>query len=165
MIWNRTIYTIDTFAFTFTLEAEFQRPKPWLGFKHNPAKMAARYTILRNTARTLFQHHQSPLQHSLSAFPLIRTLHSLVAPHSSTTQFRSPYSGTFRGMVSAPNRNIHEAPSLTLDNRVPATVITGFLGSGKVSLSPHFIFLCRTKITVCKEKTIKLTKIDSEDFI
>ncbi|KAK7346248.1 hypothetical protein VNO80_20763 [Phaseolus coccineus] len=93
--------------------------------------------ILRRTS--LFQHHESPLQHSLSAFPLIRTLHSLVAPHSNTAKFRYPYSGTFRGMVSAPDPNLHEAPSLALDNRLPATVITGFLGSGKTTLLNHIL--------------------------
>ncbi|KAL9327229.1 hypothetical protein ACSQ67_007874 [Phaseolus vulgaris] len=99
--------------------------------------MAARFIILRRTS--LFRHHESPLQHSLSAFPFIRTLHSLVAPHSNTTKFRYPYSGTFRGMVSAPDPNLHEAPSLALDNRLPATVITGFLGSGKTTLLNHIL--------------------------
>jgi len=142
---NKVFFGSNKKEFIFIWKAELQRPKPWLGFKHIPAKMAARCMILRTSARTLFQHNQSPLQPSLSAFPLIRTLHSLIAPHSNTTKFRNPYSGTFRGMVSAPDPNLHEAPSLALDNRVPATVITGFLGSGKVSLSLHFIFLCKKK--------------------
>ncbi|CAJ1942127.1 unnamed protein product [Sphenostylis stenocarpa] len=101
--------------------------------------MAATYVTLRTSARTLFQHLQSPLQHSRSAYLLIRTLHSLVSSDSPTPKFRNPYSGTFRGMVSAPDPNLHEAPSLALDNRVPATIITGFLGSGKTTLLNHIL--------------------------
>nr|KYP58014.1 COBW domain-containing protein 1 [Cajanus cajan] len=98
--------------------------------------MATRYTTLRISTKTLFQHFQSR-----TALHSIRTFHShsYVAPGSDPRQFRNPYSGTFRGMVSAPDLSLHEAASLALDNRVPATVITGFLGSGKTTLLNHIL--------------------------
>ncbi|KAK7360618.1 hypothetical protein VNO77_02625 [Canavalia gladiata] len=94
---------------------------------------------LRTSAKTLLNHVQSPAQYPRPAFQLIRTLHSFLVREPHGPKFSNSYFGSFRGFVSAPNHNIDQPPSLALDNRVPATVITGFLGSGKTTLLNHIL--------------------------
>jgi hypothetical protein len=84
-----------------------------------------RYTTLTNSVKTLFRFHQSLLQ-----LRSITTLHSFVSREPITTSnFHNFYYGSFRHVSSSPTRGHEEA---SVDNRVPATIITCFLGSGKV---------------------------------
>ncbi|KAL2333951.1 hypothetical protein Fmac_015164 [Flemingia macrophylla] len=98
--------------------------------------MATRCMSLRTSTKTLLQHFESR-----TAFHRMRSVHShsLVCPVSGPRQFCNAYSGTLRGIVSVPDPNLHQAASLALDNRVPATVLTGFLGSGKTTLLNHIL--------------------------
>ncbi|KAK6947336.1 Cobalamin (vitamin B12) biosynthesis CobW-like, C-terminal [Dillenia turbinata] len=107
--------------------------------------MATKILGSRASAKALCTHlhHQfrgylrtSPSPSPLSHF--LRALHcSPVSPQE------LPYSRqtVVRGMITAPNFDIDDAGStaLDVDTRVPATVLTGFLGSGKTSLLNHIL--------------------------
>ncbi|KAI8547047.1 hypothetical protein RHMOL_Rhmol07G0165300 [Rhododendron molle] len=92
-------------------------------------------TLLRQSLNPSFSPTDTP-----TVFHFLRNLHSLVSPqfdvHPRTI---SPPSQHSRGLSSAADYEPEDsggasvAPALTLDDRVPATVITGFLGSGKVA--------------------------------
>ncbi|PNX72412.1 COBW domain-containing protein 1-like [Trifolium pratense] len=90
-----------------------------------------RYITLTNSVKTLFRFLQSPLQ-----LRSITTLHSFVSREPIAPNFHNFYYGSFRHMSSAPTRVDEEA---SVDNRVPATIITGFLGSGKTTLLNHIL--------------------------
>ena len=84
--------------------------------------MASKYMSLTSSAKTLLQ--RSP---PFSQF--LRSIHSLAS-----RQFNAP---------TVQNSLLHEAAAaaaLARDDRVPATVITGFLGSGKVPFSTYSFF-------------------------
>ena len=83
------------------------------------------------SARNLNQLLQPLPHHSPMLSQFLRNLYHSFSPFSSN--FGPSYS---RGMASSSNYLLNEfgtCNSLTLDDRVPATVITGFLGSGKVA--------------------------------
>lgn len=70
-------------------------------------------------------------------------LRNYLRPLHSLSNFNDKsWLGNSRGFASEPNYSINEAgaSALGVDNRVPATVVTGFLGSGKVSLLIYFTF-------------------------
>lgn len=78
-----------------------------------------RYMTLANSVKTLFQTVQS------SSLQLRSNFHN-----------KNFYYGSFRYISSAPTTHAEEA---SVDNRVPATIITGFLGSGKTTLLNHIL--------------------------
>ena len=88
-------------------------------------------TATKSLCRTLNRHFQLS---SSSVVQAIRSPHAFVSSPFDSTNFLYR---NCRGMACAPN---YELSSLNLDNRVPATVITGFLGSGKVSFFLLFLF-------------------------
>lgn len=104
--------------------------------------MATKFLTLSTSAKTLFQFLQPSLRHSWPLSQFLRSMHSFVFRDFDAPNFQKSYPGSCRGMACAPNHNLDEAGAAMLasDNRVPATVITGFLGSGKVSFSSHFQF-------------------------
>ncbi|GKU95883.1 hypothetical protein SLEP1_g9183 [Rubroshorea leprosula] len=87
--------------------------------------MAARFLISRTSPINLRQLLPA-FHHTSSHF--LTNLHSSIFPDN----YSKPLSGYSRGFASEPTNNL-DAAALSLDNRVSATIITGFLGSGKVS--------------------------------
>lgn len=108
----------------------------------------ARFLISRATSSRIFHQllqprpHDSPPIHS----HFLRNFHFFVSRefHSRSFQNLRP-AFSKRSMVSAPDQSLDESSTaattaLGLDNRVPATIITGFLGSGKVRFFFYFTF-------------------------
>lgn len=97
----------------------------------SPPKMAIRFLSSRTSAKNLNQLLKPRFQDAPPVFQVLRNLHAFVS-----RDFNKSPPGNSRGFVSAPDYRLDEAgvAALGLDNRVPATVITGFLGSGKVRL-------------------------------
>ncbi|KAE9459237.1 hypothetical protein C3L33_08854, partial [Rhododendron williamsianum] len=92
-------------------------------------------TLLRQSLNPSFSPTDTP-----TVFHFLRSLHSLVSPQFDVRRRTiSPPSQHSRGLSSAADYEPEDsggasvAPALNLDDRVPATVITGFLGSGKVA--------------------------------
>ncbi|XP_058751408.1 uncharacterized protein LOC131624482 [Vicia villosa] len=84
-----------------------------------------KYTTLTNSIKTLIRFQLRS----------ITTLHSSVfRPQPTAHNFY--YGSFFRYMSSAPTHVDQEAST---DNRVPATILTGFLGSGKTTLLNHIL--------------------------
>ncbi|RWW68101.1 hypothetical protein BHE74_00024394 [Ensete ventricosum] len=112
--------------------------------------MAVRFLIPR-ASKTLSHHLLRSPPSRLDSIPsaagvsgCLRALHS-VASRSSRPLYRRgilPPFSRFMVSASSPRLDLAEAVSsaLDIDSRVPATVITGFLGSGKVSSLFFFYF-------------------------
>ncbi|KAL0407996.1 UNVERIFIED_CONTAM: P-loop guanosine triphosphatase YjiA [Sesamum radiatum] len=89
---------------------------------------ALRFLLSRTTSRPLF-HSQHP---SRFAHSLLGTFRPFIGQESySPGNFHFRSFSTEASEVITQDLNSSVAAALNLDNRVPATVITGFLGSGK----------------------------------
>lgn len=114
--------------------------------------MAARILISRTSSKTLaHSFFISSSSDSLPIFPssfsrCLRGLHSLVSRRFDQSDRHRILTTNCRAMVTsstprfdALQEAVSTAAALNIDNRVPATVITGFLGSGKVIVL-HFMW-------------------------
>lgn len=132
--------------------------------------MGTRFLTSRVSPKNVYQLLQPSFGNSRPVSRFLRSLHSV------SGDFHKSHPRNSRGFVSAPIYNLDEAVASALgpDKRVPATVVTGFLGSGKVrfvSLSmerissrfsfPYATFGC--EISVAKQG-INVLRIEFENL-